>query len=62
MKNLVFGLLAVATIGAALPAAAETVVRERPNGTVVVKHVAPHRHLHRVVWVDHHGHRHVSWR
>ena len=59
MKKLIFGVLAVATIGAAVPAFAETVVRERPNGTVVVRHV---HHRHRVVWVDHHGHRHVSWR
>lgn len=64
MKKLVFGLLAAATLGAALPAAAATVVHERPNGTVVVKHVKPahHHRLHRVVWVDRHGHRHVAWR
>lgn len=58
MKTLICGLLTVAAIGVALPAAAETVVRERPNGTVVVRHV----HHHRVVWFDHHGHRHVSFR
>ena len=63
MKKLVFGLLAAASIGAAVPASAATVVHERPNGTVVVRHVGPtHRHLHRVVWVDRHGHRHVTWR
>jgi hypothetical protein len=63
MKKLVFGLLAAATIGAAVPASAAVVVHERPNGTVVVRHVGPVRHhLHRVVWFDRHGHRHVAWR
>ena len=63
MKKLAFGLLAAATIGAAVPASAATVVHERPNGTVVVTHVRPiHHHLHRVVFFDRHGHRHVAWR
>ena len=64
MKKLVFGLLAAATIGAAVPAsAAPVMVHERPNGTVVVTHVQPiHHRLHRVVWFDRHGHRHVAWR
>jgi hypothetical protein len=63
MKKLVFGLLATAVIGAAVPASAATVVHERPNGTVVVTHVQPIRHrLHRVVWFDRHGHRRVAWR
>ena len=63
MKKLVFGLLAAATLGAAVPASAAVVVHERPNGAVVVTHGRPvHHHPHRVVWVDRHGHRHVSWR
>ncbi|HEY4031260.1 MAG TPA: hypothetical protein VGM25_13000 [Caulobacteraceae bacterium] len=63
MKTLVFGLLAAAALGAAVPASAAVVVHERPNGTVVVRHVTPvHHRLHRVVWVDHHGHRHVAFR
>jgi len=62
MKKLVFGLLAAAAIGAAVPASAATIVHERPDGTVVVRHVPNHHRLHRVVWVDHHGHRHVAWR
>ena len=38
MKKLILGALAVATLGAAaLPASAQVVVRERPNGTVVVR-------------------------
>ena len=67
MKKLIFGLLAAATIGAALPAAAEPVViREGPHRTVVV-HPAGHvvvvrHHRHRVVWFDRHHHRHVEWR
>ena len=60
MKKLMFGLLAAATVGAAVPAAADVVVHERPNGTVVVHHL--HRHLHKVVWVDRHHRRHVAWR
>jgi hypothetical protein len=63
MKKLVFGLLAAAAIGAAVPASAETIVHERPNGTVVVNHLGPvHHRLHRVVWFDHRGHRHMAWR
>jgi len=62
MKKLVFGLLAAATIGAAVPAAADTVIHERPNGAVVVRHGPARHHLHRVVWIDRHGHRHVTWR
>jgi hypothetical protein len=61
MKKLVFGLLAAATIGAAVPAAADTIVHEHANGTVVVRHV-PRHHLHRVMVVDRHGHRHFVWR
>ncbi len=61
MKKLVFGLLAAATIGAAVPAAADTIVHEGPHGTVVVRH-APRHHLHRVVVIDRHGHRHLVWR
>lgn len=61
MKKLVFGLLAAATIGAAVPAAADTIIHERPNGTVVVRH-GPRHHLHRVVVIDRHGHRHFVWR
>jgi hypothetical protein len=64
MKKLIFGLLAVASIGAALPASAQVVVRERPNGSVVVRpaYAAPpyRHHHHRHVWVDRYGHRH--WR
>ena len=63
MKKLVFGLLAAAALGAAVPAFADTVIHERPNGTVVVREAGPVRHhLHRVVWLDRHGHRHVAWR
>jgi hypothetical protein len=68
MKKLIFGLLAAATLGsAALPAAAQVVVREHRDGAVTVRpaHVAPAyrvHHRHRVVWFDRHGHRHVTWR
>lgn len=66
MKKLIFGLLAAATVGAALPAAAQVVVAERPYGAVVVRPafvVPPYRHhLHRVVWFDRWGRRHVEWR
>ncbi len=67
MKKLVFGLLAAASIGAALPASAQVIVRERPNGSVVVHpaYAAPayrHHHHHRVVRFDRFGHRHVEWR
>jgi len=72
MKKLIFGVLAAATVGAvALPAAAQVVVRERHNGTVVVRpaYSEPayriHRYRHhreRVVWFDRWGHRHVEWR
>lgn len=64
MKKLVFGLLSAATIGAAVPAAADPVIHARPDGTVVVTHERTIRHhrLHRVVVIDRHGHRHFVWR
>ena len=38
-------------------------IKRYANGTVVVTHVQPiHHRLHRVVWFDRHGHRHVAWR
>jgi hypothetical protein len=65
MKKLIFGLLAVATLGAAaLPASAQIVVGENHRGNVVVR--APgiaigHRHHHhRVAYYDRFHHRH--WR
>lgn len=78
MKKLIFGLVTAATIAAAaLPASAQVVIRERPNGTVVVRpaYSEPayryrygygygdrHHHHRRVVWFDRWGHRHVEWR
>jgi hypothetical protein len=62
MKTLMIGLLAAATLGAALPAAAQVVVREHRDGAVTVRPAAVHHHRHRVVWFDGHHHRHVSWR
>ncbi len=69
MKNLIFGLLGAATLGAAaLPASAQVVIHERPNGSVVVRpaYAEPayryHHHAHRVVWFDRFGRRHVEWR
>jgi hypothetical protein len=78
MKKLILGLVAVAAIGAALPAAAQVVVREHRDGSVSVRPagvVVDHRdyrddrrdfgrghHRHRVVWFDRFHHRHVTWR
>ena len=73
MKKVISGLVAAATLGAAvLPASAQVVVRERRDGAVVVRpaYGAPvyregfrgGHHRHRVVFVDRWGHRHVEWR
>ena len=70
MKKLIFGLLAAASVAAALPASAQVVIREHRNGYVTVRpaYAEPayrfHRHHHRerVVWFDRWGHRHVEWR
>jgi hypothetical protein len=77
MKKLIFGLLAAATVGAAVPASAQVVIHERPDGQVVVRpaYAEPayryryddyrydrYYHAHRVVWFDRWGRRHVEWR
>ncbi|MDB5461475.1 MAG: hypothetical protein JWO72_3216 [Caulobacteraceae bacterium] len=74
MKKLILGLLAVAAIGAAVPASAQVVVREHRNGAVTIRPagvVVDNRNYHndrrghqrhRVVWFDHAHHRHVTWR
>ncbi len=68
MKKIILGLMAAASLGVALPASAQVVVREhrdgavtvRPAGVVVERPVYHHRH--RVVWFDRFHHRHVEWR
>jgi hypothetical protein len=66
MKKLIFGLLAAATVGAAVPAAAQVVIREHRDGAVTVRPAAVYpayrHHHHRVVWFDRFHHRHVEWR
>ncbi len=67
MKKIILGLVAVAAIGAAVPASAQIVVRENRHGDVVVRQagVVEHRgfhHRHRVVYFDRWHHRHVEWR
>ena len=68
MKKIVLGLMAAASLGVALPASAQVVVREhrdgavtvRPAGVVVARPAIHHRH--RVVFYDRFHHRHVEWR
>ena len=75
MKKLIFGIAAAATLAAALPAAAQgIVIGENRHGAVVVRPAGVYEgrgyygprhgrhHLHRVVWFDRWGHRHVDWR
>ncbi len=65
IKKIVLGLVAVAAIGAAVPASAQgIVVGANRHGAVVVRPagVVVRHHRHRVVYFDRHHHRHVSWR
>jgi hypothetical protein len=65
MKKLILGLVAVAALGAALPASAQVVIGER-HGNVVVRPAGvavEHRHHRaRYVYYDRHHHRHYGWR
>jgi hypothetical protein len=68
MKKLILSLVAVAALGAALPATAQVVIGENHRGNVVVR--APgvaigrvdHHHRHRYAYFDRHHHRHYGWR
>ena len=70
MKTFVIGLLAAASLAAALPAVAETtVVKQGPAGVTVVRKMGPDKTVivrHeggktvRIVKIRHHHHRHLT--
>jgi hypothetical protein len=63
IKKLILSVVAVAAIGAAVPASAQVVVGENRHGNVVVRPARVvvqdrYHHHHRVVYYDRHHHRH----